>query len=192
VSPNTSRDGYGLGLSIVDRMVQLLGARLDVESQVGRGSRFVLELPAGQKAATAWCAGGTGRAMQPAAARVLLVEDDASVRNAARMLLSVEGYEVTTAGSLSEAVREAGNMSAPPDIVVTDYHLGGTDTGLDVVMTLRKVARRELPAVMITGDTSSAVRALGRDHGLHLVSKPIEADQFLAAIRDAAPDQRRQ
>jgi hypothetical protein len=39
---------------------------------------------------------------------------------------------------------------------------------------------------MITGDTSSAVRALGRDHGLQRVSKPIEADQFLAALQALA------
>jgi hypothetical protein len=70
--------------------------------------------------------------------------------------------------------------------VLTEYHFGSAETGLDVVMTLRKVARRKLPAVMITGDTSSAVRELGRDHHLKLVSKPIEVDRFLAALRALA------
>jgi len=48
VPTNSSRNGYGLGLSIVQRLVKLLGLKLDVRSEVGRGSVFALEAPAGQ------------------------------------------------------------------------------------------------------------------------------------------------
>src|SRR6185437_11134582 len=47
VASNTSREGYGLGLSIVHRLVRLLGLKLDVQSEVGRGSTFALEMPVG-------------------------------------------------------------------------------------------------------------------------------------------------
>ena len=50
VATNTSRDGYGLGLSIVQRLVKLLDLRLDVRSEVGKGSAFSLLLPAGSGA----------------------------------------------------------------------------------------------------------------------------------------------
>jgi two-component system CheB/CheR fusion protein len=48
VSGSTARDGYGLGLSIVNRIVNLLGHRLEVRSELGKGSAFSLELPRGQ------------------------------------------------------------------------------------------------------------------------------------------------
>jgi len=51
VPPNSSRDGYGLGLSIVQRLVKLLGLKLEVRSEVGHGSVFALEVPAGQTTA---------------------------------------------------------------------------------------------------------------------------------------------
>ncbi len=48
VSTNMSRDGYGLGLSIVSRIVSLLGLQLEVQSEVGKGTLFSLTLPASQ------------------------------------------------------------------------------------------------------------------------------------------------
>jgi K+-sensing histidine kinase KdpD len=52
VGTNTSRDGYGLGLSIVRRLVKLLELKLEVQSEVGADSLFALELPPGQAQAT--------------------------------------------------------------------------------------------------------------------------------------------
>src|ERR1700730_12122445 len=81
VPTNSSREGYGLGLSIVQRLVALLDVKLDAHSQVGKGSQFALTLPAGHSTVRR-----TPRAAVPALrahraqVRVLLVEDDASVR----------------------------------------------------------------------------------------------------------------
>jgi CheY-like chemotaxis protein len=117
--------------------------------------------------------------------RVLLVEDDAGVRKATAMLLRLEGYEVLAAGSLGEALELAGRPGSAPDMVVTDYHLADGETGVQVLEALRRNAGRSLPAVMITGDTSSAMRELGAaDPGLRSVSKPIDADELLAILRE--------
>jgi CheY-like chemotaxis protein len=184
VSPNTARDGYGLGLSIVDRLVRLLDVELDVQSEVGKGSRFAFALPAGA-APGAGAATAATRATGPARAsarHVLLVEDDAGVRDATRMLLRVEGYQVTTAGSLDEALEKSRGMRAPPDLVVTDYHLGSGETGVQVIAALREATGQDIKAVLVSGDTSSAMRALGRDHRLRVVSKPIEPEEFMAIV----------
>jgi PAS domain S-box-containing protein len=188
VPANTSRDGYGLGLSIVWRIVVLLGLKIDVQSELGRGTIFTLLLPASE---------GATRSAEPAApsqsttaasaitARlpILLVEDDARVRNATRMLLKVEGYTVATAASLAEAVEAA---EKTPDIclLVTDYHLGNDDTGVQVINEVRRRLGSQLPAVLITGDTSIAMRDLQCDDRLRTASKPINPDELLALIRE--------
>jgi two-component system, sensor histidine kinase len=191
VSANTSRDGYGLGLSIVSRIVGLLGLKLDVQSEVGRGTVFSLLLPASEGASDHIAAPPPATAAATAARsrsrpHVLLVEDDARVRNATRMLLKVEGYDVTAAGTLAEAVAAA---RANPNIrlLVTDYHLGTEDTGVHVIAAVRSELGERLPAVLISGDTSSAMRELKCDDALRTASKPINPDELMELLRQLVP-----
>jgi CheY-like chemotaxis protein len=188
VSANTSRDGYGLGLSIVSRIVILLGLKIEVQSEMGRGTIFTLVLPASAGQLEPAAATPTSRqsaAQSPTATRIpiLLVEDDARVRNATRMLLKVEGYEVTTAGSLAEAM-EATEKTPGIRLLVTDYHLGSDDTGVQVIAEVRKKLASQLPAILITGDTSSAMRELQCDARVRTASKPINPDELLALVRE--------
>jgi PAS domain S-box-containing protein len=186
ISANTSRDGYGLGLSIVHRLVKLLGLRIDVQSEVGVGSTFVLSLPAGagvMEANRVRPSASTPAPRTGVQQHVLLVEDDPGVRNATRVFLKGEGYRVTVAASLAEATQRA-TETPDIDIVVSDYHLGGDETGTDVIASVRKVLQRETAAVLVTGDTSSAVREVGRDAQLRITSKPINADEMLSLIKE--------
>ncbi|HET9106265.1 MAG TPA: ATP-binding protein [Steroidobacteraceae bacterium] len=184
VATNASRDGYGLGLCIVQRLVRLLDLRLEVRSEVGKGSAFALVLPAaGGPAIPA----GADSAQSPAllarvvASRVLLVEDDDAVRDATCMLLTVEGYRVTAVASLAQALHEA-RESERPDLLVTDYHLRGEETGIQVIARLRESLDPAMKAVLITGDTSSAVKELPRDRHLRIASKPVKSDELLALL----------
>lgn len=181
---NAARGGYGLGLSIVQRLVRLLDLRLEVVSEPGRGSLFALELPA-----SAAAAGDTVRMPLPPVdsphegrRTVLLVEDDPNVRDATRMLLKVEGYRVLTAGSLDEARAKAREETAI-DLLITDYHLSRGETGTQVIEALREARRPHLGAVLVTGDTSTAIRELPRDERLRLASKPIDADELLSVLK---------
>lgn len=183
VPTNSSRDGYGLGLSIVHRLVKLLGLKLEVRSEVGQGSVFALELPAGQNGAQAAEESTSTPITRPASApQVLLVEDDPAVRNATRMLLKVEGYRVLTAGSLAEA-RSRAAEHPQLDLLVTDYHLSNDETGTQVITALRESVGKHLKAVLITGDTSAAVKELQRDERLRLASKPIHAEELLGLLK---------
>jgi len=183
VPTNSSRDGYGLGLSIVQRLVALLDVKLDAHSQVGKGSRFALTLPAGRDTVRR-----TQRAAEPALCvpqaqpRVLLVEDDASVREATRMLLKSDGYHVTAVASLAEALAHA--VKDPRlDLLVTDYHLRDGKTGMQVIAALREALQVPLRAILITGDTSAAVHELRVDSRLRLASKPLKAEELLGMLR---------
>jgi PAS domain S-box-containing protein len=186
VGTNTSRDGYGLGLSIVQRLVKLLELRIDVESTVGVGSTFSLSLPLGTSVSatvTTRSRPATPAARPGVQQHVLLVEDDPGVRNATRVFLKGEGYRVTATASLSEAIRCA-SEARDIDIIVSDYHLGSGGTGTEVIASVRKVLNRVTAAVLVTGDTSNAIRELGRDAQLRITSKPINADEMLALIRE--------
>lgn len=184
VPTNTSRDGYGLGLSIVRRLVKLLNLRLDVRSEVGKGSAFSLLLPSG-KGSVALAPGPSAEptrcAPQIGKVSVLLVDDDAAVRDATRMLLKAEGYRVMAVGSLAESLHKARHESV--DLLLTDYHLGGSETGIQVIAALREILGVSLKAVLMTGDTSSAVRDLPRDACLRVANKPINAEELLTLLR---------
>jgi PAS domain S-box-containing protein len=186
VPTNVSRDGYGLGLSIVQRLVKLLTLKLDVHSEVGKGSAFSLILPA---------SGAQSVTMPPTSldslaydsrqigeARVLLVEDNDAVRRATSLLLELEGYHVTPTASLAQALQhvQQGNRV---DLLITDYHLNDGETGIQVIATLREILGISLKAVLTTGDTSSAIKRLPGDPFLRMTSKPIKADELLALLR---------
>ena len=185
VSPNTSRDGYGLGLSIVRRLVKLLQLKLEVRSELGKGSVFALELPSGGKVAAHVHEQAEPAALPargPAAHVVLLVEDDAAVRDATRLLLKVEGYRVLTASSIAEA-RERVTQHPSIRLLVTDYHLGRGETGTEVIAAVRDLLGSSLKAILVTGDTSYVVRELEHDSQVRVASKPINADQLLAMVK---------
>ena len=183
VPANSSREGYGLGLSIVQRLVALLDGKLDAHSQVGKGSRFTLTLPAGHGAVRRppRAAAEPAPRVAQAQTRVLLVEDDASVREATRMLLKSDGYHVTAVASLAEALAHAAK-DPRLDLLVTDYHLRDGETGMQVIAALREALRVPLRAILITGDTSAAVNELRMDAHLRLASKPIKAEELLGML----------
>ena len=186
VSPNSSRDGFGLGLSIVNRIARLLDIRIQVSSEPGKGSVFALELPiataAAECAATAGQAGTRGIVSPGEAGRILLVEDEPSVRNAMRMLFKIEGYEVVPVATADEALAQLRDDAF--DLMVTDYHLDGGRTGTQVIAAARELLGPGVKAVLVTGDTSSAVREMQGDARLRITSKPINSDELLALVRD--------
>ncbi len=185
VPANSTRDGYGLGLSIVQRLVGLLSLRLEVSSEVGKGSVFSLILPIGamHTSGSPTDLGNKPKAAAPSGRRhVLLVEDDAAVRDATRMLLKVEGYRVTAVPGVAEAVQSA--KADAPDLLITDYHLGDGELGTQVITGVREATGRAVKAVLVTGDTSSVIKEMERDPNLRIISKPINAEALLNVLSD--------
>lgn len=181
-----AREGFGLGLSIVQRLVNLLALRLDVHSEVGRGSAFSLELPLGVLRDGPLCDDAESRRapqVRTDRPRILLVEDDAAVRAATGLLLQGEGYHVSAVCSLEEALRSARNGSGL-DLLLTDYHLSDGEKGTEVIAALRESLGSSLKAVLITADTSSAIKNLPRDRNLRVTSKPVKADELLILLRE--------
>ena len=179
-------NGYGLGLSIVSRIVKLLELDLQVRSESGVGSSFRLAVPAvaaGQRTIHALAGReSAGQALRPDLwPRVLLVEDDEGVRSATRMLLDAAGYEVVEAASCAEALARIGECPRL-DLIVTDFHLGADGTGVQVIDSVRARLGEALPAILLSGDTSTGLRSLEGGGHWRLASKPIQAEQLLALM----------
>ena len=185
VPQNRSRDGFGLGLSIVERMARLLDVPLTVDSQPERGTAFSFALPVGrtaQHAAPVRAAAPDVAGSLPRGQRVLLVEDDSGVREAMALLLRSLGCAVSAAESLTEALERAPTGTGP-DLLITDFHLGA-QSGLDVIAALRARFGPRLGVILVSGDTSPAIQGLEPDRRMRLARKPIEADELLRLMSE--------
>jgi PAS domain S-box-containing protein len=173
-------EGLGLGLSIVKRLAHLLGHDIRVESVVGEGTAFTVTLPRAALAATRAKA-GAGNAAESAKGVILVVDDEAAVAHATSLLLELEGFDVRVANGKEEALEHV--VSTVPDVIVSDYHLRGLETGADVVAAVRARLGRSVPAIFVTGDTSKIAGADDRTGNAILLSKPTKVDELLGAIQ---------
>jgi len=175
--------GLGLGLAIVERLGDLLGHPIMVQSSPGRGSCFSLSLPlvGGQMLqAVVPAAPARARLVTGNGETVLVVEDDPAVRQALAQLLERHGYRPLTAAAGRPALELA--RQQPPAIVIADYSLPEGMNGLQVIRHLRH-DRPQLPALVLTGDISSEVTRAIAEYGCERLMKPAKVRDLLASIR---------
>jgi len=179
VDTGTSRpDGLGLGLSIVRRTAQLLGCDVNVESKVGEGSVFSIAVPQGDGRRIAIPA--TVRVPEISSGLILIVDDEPAVADATSLLLRVEGFDVMAVASESEALEfVSGRM---PSLLISDYHLRGGAVGIDVIQSVRNHVDANIPAILVSGDTSHAIES--RDlKNVTFLTKPVETERLLGEVR---------
>ena len=179
--------GLGLGLSIVQRLVAAMGLTLELDSEVGRGSRFSLFLPIAR--AVTPVRGDDLAPAEPAFGvlnlKVLCVDNERSILEAMEGLLTHWGCDVRSALSLKQIDRERLLEGWYPDLVLMDYHLDQT-SGLDAIEWLRHNLGGHLPAALVTADRSPAVRTLAEERGVAVVTKPVKPAALRAAITGLA------
>ncbi len=169
--------GTGLGLATCQGVAVQAGGAIQVESEEGKGSTFRVLLPA----ADAVPSPVVGPAAPQILRRVLVVDDDASVRDLTTRMLRAEGHEVLTASTIAEARSILADAAIRLDAMVTDVVLG-QERGTDLIAPSRK-ARPLLRLVVTSGyapdpGASEAVEA----YGAEFLPKPFGRDQLLRAL----------
>ncbi|MBG1264227.1 ATP-binding protein [Nostoc commune] len=201
-------EGTGIGLSLVQELVQMHGGTITVESIFGQGSTFTVQLPTGTahlpldwlnaSQSSVSTASGTMSYVEEAlgwlpketlekeefspasSTRILLVDDNTDMRNYLRRILS-EYYKVDVAFDGETALASAYND--PPDLILSDVMMPGMD-GIELLRQLRADLRtREIPILLLSARAGeeSAVEGLESGADDYLV-KPFSRRELLARV----------
>lgn len=179
-----SGSGTGLGLASAYGVITQSGGTIEVETAVGRGSRFVISLPQcdGDGAPTP-AAGRSEEDERDSAAVVLVVDDDAAVRALAVRILQSAGYVAIGATGADDAVARCRAFDGPVDLLLTDVRMPGED-GLSLArrMVGRGLTKRVL---FMSGYPITPTGATVLADSASLVSKPFRPRTLLSAVRTA-------
>ena len=145
----TSADGIGLGLAIVKQTAELIKSPLDVESSVGKGTVFALELPLSRKAQAC---GDPMPDTYLRALRVVVVDNDETVLESMARTLEEWGCRVIAANGWEQLEVKLTMTVSPVDLVLTDFHLDAGFSGYELITRLRQKYGIQIPAILLTGD----------------------------------------
>jgi PAS domain S-box-containing protein len=180
------RMGVGLGLAIVREVSRLLGMTVAVTSSQGSGTQVRVAIPRKSVLSSAPAPQAvpvkTARSSAGAATRLILVEDNESVRTATELFLKLEGYDIGSAGSVADAEKLFASIE-PGDVVIADYHLDERHTGLDMLMQLRERLGYTVPGVILSGDLPSVLRSVRTAvPACVFLSKPVDTQALIQGI----------
>lgn len=181
-NPERDREkGLGLGLSIVDRLCKIAEFDLTISSQVGVGSTITIGLPKGVIVSS--------EDFVPKDASnlinkyLLVIDDEVSILDAMTGTLTDWGCNVIACTSQAQALSKLINGNILPDGIISDFRLRNNEDGITTISSIREEFNRDIPAILITGDTAPDRITQAHSANVSVMFKPIQVqqlkDQFL-------------
>jgi CheY-like chemotaxis protein len=182
----TKAAGNGLGLAVADAIIQRHGGYIRIVSQLNEGTTVEFILPASPECAS--CPPAEPAAAANGQGHILVMDDEAVIRNGASRLLPALGYTVTCAADGAEAVEQyeaALTNGSPFDAVVLDLTVPGGMGGEECMKRLRAIDPN-VKAIVASGYSLDPAIADHRSYGfLDVVRKPYSPAELAAALRQA-------
>ncbi|WOJ94700.1 hybrid sensor histidine kinase/response regulator [Congregibacter variabilis] len=183
---NNERDrqkGFGLGLSIVKRAARLLDHKIHVESEVGRGSVFSIIIDGEHtRSVSDIIVTESGAACTGKQPLVVIIDDEASIREGIADLLDIWGYKTICSANGDQAMEQLKTGMHKPDAIISDFRLKNDETGIDVIRRLHTAFQSDIPALIVTGDIDNE-RLLALAQSGHIVlHKPVAPSKLRAFL----------
>jgi signal transduction histidine kinase/CheY-like chemotaxis protein len=185
---NPERDrnkGLGLGLAIVKRLADLLSIDIEVESEVDKGTRFSLTLALAidkRKVSRLKIIDSVDN-IDLAGLFIIVIDDEKTVRDATKKLLRNWGCEVLSVSSQLELMTTLSQDNYPtPDLVISDYRLADKKNGLVAVRAVYDYFMVEIPALIVTGDSSKKIVSEITASKYALLLKPVSSQTLRGQI----------
>ncbi len=175
---NQARDhskGLGLGLSIVKHIARILDHEIFVESELGSGSCFSVEVPL-VRSKTHQSASQSLFSIQLLPTllphTVLVIDDDVTIVNAMASMLELHGINVAKATSGVDALKQV-ILGLQPTVIITDYRMPQLN-GVETLQAIRNELGNDIPVIIMTGDTSAEPIKETAINNVDVITKPID------------------
>lgn len=183
---STKVKGSGMGLTTAYSIIRKHNGHISVASQVGVGTTFTIHLPAAMAPAPAADAMTGAAAVVPSRHRLLVMDDEATIRLMAQRLLEKDGYRVEVAADGTEAVRlfqAARARGEPFSAAILDITIPGGMGGRETLAALRQI-EPGFKAIVSSGYSTDAIMSTPDEFGFSgCVGKPYRAAALLAEVR---------
>ena len=182
----TQRSGVGLGLAIVDRIARMLEHPVSLNSRLGSGSCFQIEVPRVCGQSNSAMGAAAGMSVSPLSPdqlqerRVLVLDNDHAILASMQALLGGWGCEVVSAADLDSALQQL--RREPVALILADYHLEGEATGLDLLPRMQQQGLSPVPVIMLTADRTDATRRAFAEAGVRVLNKPVKPGKLRALM----------
>lgn len=125
-----------------------------------------------------------GQATKPGSGKplILVVDDDRSIVEGLAILLDSWGYEVVKALSAAALEAQLGGLGRVPNLIIADHYLPGGRTGREVVERVRTETGQQVPAIILTGDSTPERRDEAELLGCELMLKPVQVGPLREAV----------
>ena len=185
--PAHHRKGLGLGLAIVRRLADLMGAPLSLRSRVGHGTVFTLTVPIGKAVRPAESTISSKPPLGITLDRklIVVVEDEPAVRDGLEVMLKGWGATVAAFDSVAASqtwADQARQQGLLPDLLIVDFRIDHRTTGIDAITALRERFGKAVPAIVVTGSTTVSLEEEAHEHDFHLLIKPVVPNKLRAMI----------
>ncbi len=177
-NPERDREkGLGLGLTNVQKLLKLIESQIEVDSKIGEGTSFYFKVPLSKEDPP------TRQAQAQTISKldgglIVFIDDDKSIRDGMRAQFHLWNANCIVADSEQDAISKLVAENLTPTVIVSDYRLRDKKTGLDAIATIREEFNLEVPAIIISGDTSKDLLDQMNGLDISLAYKPLDPKEL--------------